>query len=138
MSRPRPITRLKIVTSMFPPETTQIVFFPATGALLNIAAATETAPAPSAISFCCSINASMAAQISSSVTVTIPSTYLLHNSNVCSPRLFYCNAIGYSRNGWKAFTFGMFDGTQHTGSSLRLDTIYFYVRLQRLQGIGYP
>ena len=40
-----------------------------------VAAATPTAPAPSATSFCVSISAKIAAEISSSVTVTIPSTY---------------------------------------------------------------
>lgn len=58
-------------------------FLPFTGTLSNITAATETAPAPSAMSFCCSMSARIAAAISSSVTVTISSTYLLHISKVC-------------------------------------------------------
>ena len=79
------ITFESIVTSIFPPDTRHITFFPLTGTLLNIAAATDTAPAPSEISLCCSIRASIAEEISSSLTVTISSTYFLQNSNVCSP-----------------------------------------------------
>ena len=73
-SSPRLMTRDKMVTSMFPPETSHTTFFPATGTLLNIAAATDTAPEPSAINFCSSISAKMAEETSSSVTVAIPST----------------------------------------------------------------
>ena len=73
---------------MLPPETRQIAFFPLMGTLLNIAAATATAPAPSAISLCCSINARIAVDISSSLTVTISSTYLRQYSKVCSPGSF--------------------------------------------------
>ena len=51
----------------------QVLPFP--GTLLNMAAATDTAPAPSATIRWRSINARIAAAISSSVTVTTPSTY---------------------------------------------------------------
>ena len=40
-----------MVTSMLPPETKASYFFPLTSTLLNNAAATATAPAPSAINF---------------------------------------------------------------------------------------
>ena len=83
--RPLLITLDRIVTSILPPETTQTTFLPLTGSLLNITAATETAPAPSAIIFCCSISARIAEEISSSVTVTISSTYFLIYSNGVSP-----------------------------------------------------
>ena len=57
------------------PDTRQTAFLPFTGTLLNMAAATDTAPAPSATIRWRSINARIAAAISSSVTVTTPSTY---------------------------------------------------------------
>ena len=85
LKRPLEITLDKIVTSILPPETRQTTFLPFTSTLLNIAAATETAPAPSATSFCCSISARIAVATSSSETVTISSTYCWHNSYVCSP-----------------------------------------------------
>ena len=87
-SRPRVITRLRIVTSMLPPDSTHTTFFPFSGSFPNITAATATAPAPSAISFWCSISSSTALAASSSVTVTISSTYLLMRSNVMSPGHF--------------------------------------------------
>ena len=70
VTRPRVMTRERMFTSMLPPETMQTTFLPSMGSLWNIAAATLTAPAPSAISFCFSIRARMAAAISSSLTVT--------------------------------------------------------------------
>ena len=51
-------------------------FFQPSNICPDIAAATETAPAPSATSFCCSISERMALAISSSLTVTTSSTYL--------------------------------------------------------------
>ena len=86
--KPRVITRLRILTSILPPETTHTTFLPSMGTLLNIAAATDTAPAPSATSFCCSIKLRIAAAISSSDTVTTSSTYLRHISNVLTPGSF--------------------------------------------------
>ena len=86
--KPRLITRLKIVTSMLPPLTMQHTFLPAMSTLLNMAAATLTAPAPSAISLCCSIRANMAAHISSSVTLTMSSTYCCTISKVLTPGSF--------------------------------------------------
>ena len=80
LSRPRLITRDRMVTSMLPPDTRQATLRPSTGILPNSTAATATAPAPSAMSFCCSIRVRMAVEISSSVTVTISSTYRLHRS----------------------------------------------------------
>ena len=68
-----------------PPETTQTVFLFSIGNLWNIAAATGTAPAPSAINFCFSIKAKIAAAISSSDTQTISSTYFEIISKVFSP-----------------------------------------------------
>ncbi len=85
---PRFITRWSIVTSIFPPLTTHIVFLPFTGTLLYITAATLAAPAPSATTFSFSSRWSIAPHISSSVTVTIPSTYLLHISYVSVPGSF--------------------------------------------------
>ena len=79
------MTRERMLTSMLPPEIRQTVFLPATGSLPNSAAATGVAPAPSATSFWFSISARMAAAISSSLTVTISSTYCLMISNVSSP-----------------------------------------------------
>ena len=86
--KPRPITRERIFTSIFPPEIKHITFFPLMGTLLNMAAATATAPAPSAINLCCSINARIAVEISSSVTDTISSTYCWQRSKVCIPGSF--------------------------------------------------
>ena len=56
LASPRLITRLRIVTSIFPPLTTQTTFLPLTGTLLNITAATLVAPAPSATTFSFSSN----------------------------------------------------------------------------------
>ena len=61
-------------SSILPPLTTQMVFLPFTGTLLYITAATLAAPAPSATIFSLSMSFRMAAQISSSLTVTISST----------------------------------------------------------------
>ena len=83
--KPRVMTRLKMFTSMLPPEIRQQTFLPAIGSLPNMAAATVTAPAPSATSFCFSISARIAAAISSSLTVTTSSTYLRTMSSVISP-----------------------------------------------------
>ena len=85
ITRPRVMTRDRMFTSMLPPEIRQTVFLPASGSLPNSAAATGVAPAPSATSFWFSISARMAAAISSSLTVTISSTYWLTMSNVVSP-----------------------------------------------------
>ena len=73
-NKPRVMTRSMILTSILPPETMQTIFLPCSGILLNIAAATDTAPAPSATTFCFSSNVKMEAAISSSVTVKISST----------------------------------------------------------------
>ena len=86
--RPRVKTLDKIFTSILPPDTTQTTFFPFTGILLAITAATAVAPAPSDTSFCFSIRASIAIAISSSETVTISSTYLFTISKVRSPGCF--------------------------------------------------
>ena len=75
MTRPRVMTRLRMFTSMLPPETRQTTFLPSMGSLWKSAAATGTAPAPSATSFWFSIRERMAAAVSSSVTVTMSSTY---------------------------------------------------------------
>ena len=88
LSRPRLITRERMVTSMLPLESRQTTFLPSTGILSNSTAATDTAPAPSAISFCCSIRVRIAVEISSSVTVTISSTYFRQSSKVRSPGVF--------------------------------------------------
>ena len=82
------MTLERIVTSILPPDTRHIVFLPSMGNFPNMAAATDTAPAPSATSFCCSMSDSIAVDISSSVTVTTSSTYLLQISNVCVPGSF--------------------------------------------------
>ena len=50
-TRPRLITRERILTSILPPETRQIVFLPWMGSLRARMAARPVAPAPSAISF---------------------------------------------------------------------------------------
>lgn len=71
-----------------PPDIRQATFFPFIGTLSKSAAATETAPAPSATNFCFSIRASIAVEISSSVTVTISSTYFSHRLNVVCPGVF--------------------------------------------------
>ena len=70
---------------MLPPLTMQTVFLPFTGTLLYITAATLAAPAPSATIFSLSMSLRIAAQISSSVTVTISSTYLEQVSKVMVP-----------------------------------------------------
>ena len=79
------MTLERIVTSILPPETRHTTFLPFTGTLPNITAATDTAPAPSEISFWCSISERIAEEISSSVTVTISSTYFLQYPNVLTP-----------------------------------------------------
>ena len=58
---------------------------PLPAAIILGAVATATAPAPSVTSLCFSIRARIAADISSSVTVTISSTYLLQSSYVRVP-----------------------------------------------------
>ena len=68
---PLSMTLDRMVTSILPPETKQTIFFPSIGSLLKRAAATETAPAPSATNFCFSISVRIVVEISSSVTVTI-------------------------------------------------------------------
>ena len=88
VKRPRLITRSRIFTSMLPPDTTQITFLPSTGILSNITAATATAPAPSVMIFWCSSIERIADETSSSLTVTMPSTYLLQKLNVFSPGCF--------------------------------------------------
>ena len=74
------MTRLRMFTSMLPPDSTHTAFLPWMGSLSKRAAATGTAPAPSATSFWFSIRDRMAAAISSSLTVTTSSTYFLHSS----------------------------------------------------------
>ena len=70
---------------MLPPEIRQTVFLPSMGSLPYRAAATETAPAPSATSFWFSMRERMAAAISSSLTVMTSSTYFSTISKVSSP-----------------------------------------------------
>ena len=77
--------RSRTLTSTLPPEITHTAFLPLMSTLLYIAAATETAPAPSATILCFSISFRIAEAISSSVTVTTPSTYFWHIANVRSP-----------------------------------------------------
>ena len=72
---PRVITRDKNIHVNIPAGNQAYHRFPTTSTLLNKAAATATAPAPSAINFCSSIKAKIALDTSSSVTVTISSTY---------------------------------------------------------------
>ena len=78
------MTRERVVTSTLPPDTTHTVFFPVS-TFPNMHAATGVAPAPSATVFWFSMRESMAAHISSSLTVTISSTYCWHSSKVSLP-----------------------------------------------------
>ena len=80
--------RDRVVTSTLPPDTRHTVFFSDVSTLPNITAATGTAPAPSATVFWPSISARMAEAISSSLTVTISSTYCWHRAKVRSPGFF--------------------------------------------------
>ena len=82
--RPLVIMRESVVMSTFPPETSATVFSEVS-TLSNSQAATLVAPAPSATVFGPSSKATIAAAISSSLTVTISSRYSRQIENVRSP-----------------------------------------------------
>ena len=91
-------------------------------------------PAPSAIIFCFSISARMAAHTWSSVTETTPSTYFLHSSKVCSPGFFYCNAVRNGGNGVQHFNSAVLKGLYHAGRARRLNAVNFNAGVERFYG----
>ncbi len=78
-------TLTSVVASMLPPDTTATAFLPSVFTLPVIKAATDAAPAPSAITLVLSASRYIASAISLSSTSTTSSTYLSMNDMVSSP-----------------------------------------------------